>query len=198
MNKTLKNVIIGVISCIAIVLLCNFSYNLNNKKESKVSATPFTDMNKITDKKMVYLSDIPYIKELSSVGWGNITLDQNLEAKYNNGLIALIVNGQQKIFLKGISAHATSTMVYDITGLNFDHFSTYYGIDASRGTNGNGVKFAIYTSTDGANWELHTPVSPGVKKGNSEAEFIDIDIKGKNYIKLYCHNNGNDTADHCV
>jgi len=40
MNKTLKNVIIGVISCIAIVLLCNFSYNLNNKKESKKCNIP--------------------------------------------------------------------------------------------------------------------------------------------------------------
>ncbi len=151
-----------------------------------------------TNNDRCYLSDIPYDVSQSNVGWGSITLDQNLETAYNQGLITLIVDGQQKKFLKGVSAHATSTLIYNITGLGYDYFSTYYGVDASRGTNGNGVKFAIYTSADGENWDLHTLVSPPVKKGNSEAEFITVDIRGKNYIKLYAHNNGNATADHAV
>ncbi len=151
-----------------------------------------------TSEEFCYLSDIAYIKDQSSVGWGSITLDQNLETKYNKGLITLIVNGEQEKFLKGISAHATSTLVYDISDLDYDYFSTYYGVDASRGTNGNGVKFSIYTSVDGENWDLETSATPPVKKGNSEAEFIEIDIRGKNYIKLYAHNNGNQDSDHAV
>ena len=149
-------------------------------------------------KQYCYLSDIPYIANQSSVGWGSITLDQNLDSKYNEGLITLIVNGQQKKFLKGVSAHATSTLVYDITGLDYDYFSTYYGIDASRGNAGNGVQFNIFTSVDGENWDLHTLVSPPIKKGNTEAEFIKIDIRGKNYIKLNCINRGNSDGDHSV
>ena len=39
-----------------------------------------------------YLSDIPYEPE-SNVEWGSITLDSNLETKYNNGLITLLVGG---------------------------------------------------------------------------------------------------------
>ena len=145
-----------------------------------------------------YLSDIPYNKEQSSVGWGNITLDQNLDTKYNQGLITLIVNGTPKKFLKGVSAHATSTLIYDISDLDYDYFSTYYGVDSSRGSTGNGVKFSISTSVDGEDWELHTLASPPIKKGNSEAEFIQINIKDKNYIKLYCFNNGNADGDHSV
>ncbi len=149
-------------------------------------------------KDYVYLSDIPYVKNQTSVGWGSLTLDKNLETKYNNGLISLIVNGKQELFLKGISAHATSTVVYDISEYDYDYFSTYYGVDANRGNNGNGVKFSIYTSVDGENWELQTSSKPPVKKGTSEAEFIKLDIRGKNFIKLYAHNNGNDSSDHAV
>lgn len=150
--------------------------------------------------KFCYLSDVAYDAEQSSVGWGSITLDKNLDSSKNKGLITLIVDDDntQKSFFKGISAHATSTLVYDISDLGYDYFSTYYGVDASRGNNGNGVKFSIYTSTDGENWDLHTLVSPPIKKGNTKAEFITIDIRGKKYLKLYAHNNGNNDSDHAV
>ena len=144
----------------------------------------FTEEVQATEKQYEYLSDIKYVTNQSSVGWGSITLDKNLESQYNNGLITLIVDGQQKQFLKGISAHATSTLVYDITDYDYDFLTTYIGVDASRGTNGNGVKFAIYTSIDGENWDLKTPVSPQVMKGNSNAEFLKIDIKDANYLRL--------------
>ena len=88
--------------------------------------------------------------------------------------------------------------MYDITDYDYDFFTTYIGVDASRGTNGNGVKFLIYTSVDGENWDLKTPASPQVMKGNSNAQFLKIDIKDANYLKLYAHNNGNATADHAV
>jgi len=145
-----------------------------------------------------YLSDIPYIKDQSSVGWGNITLDANLDASKNNGLIALIVNNQPKLFLKGITAHATSTVIYDVSEYDYDYFSTYYGVDAGRGTLSDGVKFAIYTSVDGQNWDLETPVSPPIKTGTSEAEHVNINIKDKKYIKLYCRQHGSAGSDHCT
>lgn len=128
--------------------------------------------------KFCYVSDIPYRSD-SSVGWGKITLDANLESSVNNGMIALMVDGEKKQFFKGISAHATSTLIYDITKYNYDYFTSYIGVDAGRGSNGNGVKFAIYTSVDGENWNLKTPVSPQVMKGNTNAQFVTIDIKDK-------------------
>ncbi len=190
-NKPITLSLIGVLLIITSILIACNSNNFKSSFSNVISNLP-------EEKEFVYLSDIPYIKEQSSVGWGNITLDANLEARYNNGLIALTVNGENKLFLKGVSAHATSTLVYDITDLNYDYFTTYYGVDASRGANGNGVKFSIYTSVDGIEWTLHTPVSPPVKKGNSEAENITIDIKGQNFIKLYANNNGNESSDHAV
>ncbi|MCI8362712.1 MAG: hypothetical protein HFJ41_06310 [Clostridia bacterium] len=179
----LKIIIFIVVLTLSLLILTNDSKaNSEERKESK----------------FCYLSDIPYIAEQSRVGWGSITLDQNLETQYNDGLIALQIDNQVKFFIKGVSAHATSTLVYDISSYNYDYFTTYFGVDASRQNNGNGVKFAIYTSKDGQNWDLHTPVSPPVMKGNTNANFIKIDIKEAKYLKLYCHNNGNATADHAV
>lgn len=188
-KKKESGFLLKICICFALLIIASLLPKYSNESFATVQ-----DSNE----EFCYLSDIEYIKEQSSVGWGSITLDRNLETKYNKGLIALIINGEQKTFMKGVSAHAISTLVYDVSELGYDYFSTYYGVDASRGTNGNGVKFAIYTSTDGENWDLHTLVSPPVKKGDSEAEFITVDIRGKKYIKLYAHNNGNATADHAV
>ncbi len=154
--------------------------------------------NNASDDMCIYLSDIEYDKKQSSVEWGSITIDSNLETQYNNGLISLMVDGKKTTFLKGISAHANSTLIYDISDYNYDFFSTYIGVDESRKTNGNGVKFSIYTSVDGNTWDLKTEENPPVLKGNDNALFKNIDIRGAKYLKLYCNNNGNNTSDHSV
>ncbi len=143
-----------------------------------------------------YLSDIEYDKAQSSVQWGSITLDSNLETQYNNGLITLNIDGTKTYFLKGVSAHATSTMIYDISGYNYDYFSSYIGVDESRGKNGNGVVFSIYTKTGEEDWVLKQKST--VLKGDSNAMPITVDIKGADYLKLYCDNNGNNASDHAV
>ena len=146
----------------------------------------------------LYLSDTPYMKEQSSVGYGEVVLDGNINTSYNNGLITLNIDGVKTSFIKGVLAHATSTMVYDISNYHYDYFTSYIGVDQSVGTNGNGVKFAIYTSVDGENWDLKTDVKPPVFTGTSDAQFVKIDIKNAKYLKLYCHNNGNRDSDHAV
>ena len=37
-----------------------------------------------------------------------------------------------------------------------------------------------------------------INKGTSDAQFVKIDIRGAKYLKLYCHNNGNQGSDHAV
>ncbi len=194
--KNYKEKITLTTMCTLIIIILLF-ITLYSKSNNNISFGSVS-VSSPKQKDFVYLSDIPYDKNNSSVGWGQVTLDKNLDTKYNKGLITLIIDGKPKSFLKGIAAHATSTVVYDINGLGYDYFSTYYGVDASRGSTGNGVKFSIYTSTDGVNWDLETLVSPPVKKGNTEAEFIKINVSNKNYIKLYANSNGNLDGDHAV
>ena len=145
-----------------------------------------------------YLSDIDYIKDKTSVGWGNIKLDENYESNINNGLITVNIDGVKTSFMKGVLAHAPSTVVYDISSYSYDYFTAHLGVDASKGDNGDGVKFSIYTSKDGENWDLKTDEKPPILKGTSDSIFVKINIKNVKYLKLCASSNKNNTADHAV
>ena len=189
-EKKLRNSIavsICVISFVLLIMLISSYINLNLE--------PVISNPTVKNKEFIYLSDIPYVKDQSNVGWGTITIDENVE---KNDLISLIVNGERKYFLKGIGAHATSNVVFDISDYNYDYFSTYYGVDAGRGTASDGVKIHVYTSVDGVNWDLENESSPPVSTGTTEARHIEVDIRGKKYIKLFCRQHGSAGSDHCV
>lgn len=200
-NKKSKNkFLFKIIICFALLLMIFFTIQ-ENLGSSVVLANDevkeVLEKEKNNKEKFIYLSDIPYIEEQSSVGWGNITLDGNLDKNYNNGWIALKVNGKIQYFPKGISAHANSTLVYDISDYNYDYLTAYLGIDASRGSNGNGVKFAVATSVDGKTWTSIIRTTDTLK-GDTEALFIKVDVKEANYIKLYANSLGSNAADHSV
>jgi len=205
MNKQKMNILKNhktaarILSVVGIFLILAGSLMTpKTKEEAQVNDVPAYVFMSYNTEKFRYLSDTPYIKDQSYVGYASIYLDRNIEPKFNNGMITLNVDGKQTSFIKGVSAHATSNLVYDLSDYNYDYFTSYIGVDASMGNNGNGVKFAIYTSTDGENWDLQTAVKPPVMKGTSEAMDVKIDIHNAKYLKLYCNSNGNKGSDHCV
>ena len=94
----------------------------------------------------VYLSDIPY--HSAGIGYGKLHLDGNM----NDQQSSLIVDGSRLYFDKSITAHASSTLVYSLTGYEqYRYFTSQIGIDASQGSKGNAI-FHIYTSADGSEW----------------------------------------------
>lgn len=147
-----------------------------------------------SNNQVIYLSDIQY--KSAKVGWGSITLDKT----NSDTPITLILNGTQAIFKKGIFAHATSEIIYDLTPYNneYAYFSTYYGVNTSSGNRGNGVKFFVQTSVDGKTWNTETELSPAALMSSNNAGFVKIDIRNVNYLKLWAHDNGSNGNDHSV
>lgn len=143
---------------------------------------------------MVYLSDIPYISENTNVGWGSLTLDKNLDG----GRISLIVNGKRKYFLKGITAHANANLEYDISAYDYDFFTARLGVDAGRGTLGDGVRFEVSTSLDGETWTSEKINNWAIFKGDSESYFLKVPIKGVKKIKIAVNQFRNNASDHSV
>lgn len=142
----------------------------------------------------MFLSDLGYIENMSNTAWGNIKKDKNTDG----GKIALNVEGEVLQFNKGIGAHATSNVVFDVSKYSqiYSRFTTYAGIDRSQWDKGDGIKVAIFTSNDGKQW---TEVAKtNVLKGNKNAAFIDVNIKGAKYLKLYADKNGDNGNDHAV
>lgn len=146
-------------------------------------------------KDVVYLSDIPYVS--ARVGWGAVTLDKN---GVNNGGLVLNVNGSAVTFKKGIFAHATSSVDYDVSEYHSDYpyFMTYYGLNTSNDNNGNGVKFYVYVSNDRKTWELKTDANPVAIKSGNGAYQIKVDVRDYKYIRLHANDNGNNGSDHAV
>ena len=144
----------------------------------------------------IYLSDIDYIASQSRPGWGEILKDQA-----NGGTkISVKIENIFYPFDKGMWAHATSTLVYDISAYkdDYDYFTTYMGLNQTAASSSNGVKFYIYTSTDGKTWNLKTEQNPEVVKPGANAQYVKIDIKDANYLKLVADANGSNGNDHSV
>lgn len=143
-----------------------------------------------TANSFVYLSDIDYIS--AKIGWGVLHRDGNM----SDAKISLYVEGNRVYFDKGITAHASSTIVYNLSDYKqYNYFTSYIGVDASQGNKGN-VIFHIYTSTDGSEW-TEVYVSNELT-ASSESEFVSVDISEANYLKLYADQNGGNGNDHSV
>ncbi len=139
----------------------------------------------------VYLSDINYSS--AKVGWGKLHLNQT----DSGAAFSVKIEGGVYSFSKGIWAHATSEIVYDLTNYkDYDYFTTYMGVNTTSGNNGNGVKFYIFTSVDGKQWNLEKESS--VIKSANDAVFARIDIRNAKFLKLIANDNGSNGNDHAV
>lgn len=140
----------------------------------------------------LYLSDIAYDAS-SAAPYGGIKVNKNV----NGDLIALLVNGEKVTFQKGLGAHATSNIIYDVEAYTQEYpiLDTYMGVDACQSGKGE-VKFTIYGSNDKSKWDvLYAPDS--VTSGN-EAIHAHIDVSAYKYIKLHANQWGVDYNDHAV
>ncbi|MCI8309162.1 MAG: hypothetical protein HFJ45_02900, partial [Clostridia bacterium] len=168
-------------------------YNLHTYNSSKDVNQKLTFPDSFDEDKVVFLSDIPYSK--GQTAWGSIALDKTQD----NKAFTMLLNGSTTVIKKGIWAHATSTLEYDISNYkDYAYFETYYGINTTSGNKGNGVKFYIYTSEDGTNWTLRTDENPTAIKSSNNAVAVKIDIRNANYIRLYANDNGSNASDHVV
>lgn len=190
MKKEIKRNIIKIFTIILLIIF--FFVNSSNivLALAENSNNSITNSEEIEEKQFCYLSDIPY--QTGQTAWGKILLDK----ASNDGLISLTIEGNTATFKKGIFAHATSTLIYDIGQYDYDYFTAYLGVNTTSGNNGNGVKFYIYTSEDKVNWDLQTDENPIALKSADNAMFVKINIKGAKYLKLYAHDNGANGNDH--
>ncbi|WP_416188334.1 NPCBM/NEW2 domain-containing protein [Clostridium perfringens] len=169
------------------VLLTGFSNEVVAHAEvTKITETKQSDIDR------VYLSDLQYTK---ASAYGTIKNDTNSIGEK----IRLKVNGGYLTFNKGLFAHASSDVIYDIESQiakGFDTFVAYVGIDASQGGKGN-VKFIISTSKDNKIW---TPIqTTGALTSSSNSIKIQQKLPdGTKYLRLQADTNGPNGNDHAV
>ena len=101
-----------------------------------------------------YLSDLDYITEnnWSYNGWAGHEIQK--DKNQDGGILSLIVNGEKRLFAKGLGVHAKGQVTFDISeySTKFPRFTAGLGVDAARGTNGS-IWFRIAASRDGKTWD---------------------------------------------
>ncbi len=157
----------------------------------KVSALPTTySAETRATGKLIYLSDIPHMSK-STTKYGTILND----ITSSNTKITVKIGGTATSFDKGIWAHATSDVYYDLRNFQeYDYFSAYLGLNTTS-NGGNGVTFVISTSNDGQNW---TEKYRAEALPNQNAVECRIPIEGNRYLRLYANDNGANGKDHSV
>lgn len=182
-NKKKDNrFLLKIIICLALLFIVFLFNNASSISFAKEEA------------EFCYLSDIPYVAEQSSVGWREVTLDKTPD----NTALSVKVEGANYTFEKGIFAHATSTVVYDLTDYaEYDYFTAYLGLNTTS-TRGDGVTFDVFTSSDGTNWEAQLEDGPIDKQPGQNATFLKIDIRNAKYLKLCADDKASNASDHSV
>ncbi|MBV6712522.1 NPCBM/NEW2 domain-containing protein [Paenibacillus chitinolyticus] len=127
-----------------------------------------------------YLSDINWFS--ATTGWGTIQKDRSVDGntlKLNN-----------KTYTKGLGTHANSEIVYKLDG-KYTSFAALVGVDSEVGSAGS-VEFKVVVDNQ-------TVFSSGVMHNNIEPKEVNVNLSGKNELKLIVTDGGdginNDHAD---
>lgn len=190
-NKTIS-FLLASITAVSMILNPHASNSKKVLADELNNAYSTTSVEK--NKDYLYLSELEYDTSKSNTAYKSITKDTNT----NGSKIKLVVDGEIVQFEKGMGAHATSTLIYDLSNYSSEYtrFVSYLGLDNSMKGSGNGAKFTISTSTDGVTWtDVHVT---DVLTADKEAAYVNIDISNARYLKLYAHDNGNNARDHAV
>lgn len=130
-----------------------------------------------------YLSD--ETPTFASNGFGTFEKDRSNGHQLPNDGNTITLNG--KTYTKGIGVHAGSELRYALGG-QYTRFTADVGIDDETGSNGNAI-FQVWA--DGIKL-----FDSGAMTGNSATQHVDVNITGRNELRLLLLANGSNTWDH--
>lgn len=157
------------------------TYSVADRDGNETSlSVPFTVVSSF-----VYASDVE--EQSAKVGYGQLRKDRNIQG----GAIKLVKDGVQVPFSKGLGAHASSEIVYDLTDSGFTWFESYVGIDQSMKNSPAKAKFQIYL--DG-----RLRYDSGAMQGGTSMGYAAVDLAGAKELRLVTDSMGANSSDHTV
>lgn len=125
-----------------------------------------------------YLSDIDWFS--ATIGWGTVQKDRSVDGN------TLKLN--DKTYTKGLGTHANSEIVYKLNG-QYTSFAALVGVDSEVGSVGT-VEFQVVVDNQ-------VVFSSGVMNKNTEAKEVNVNLSGKNELKLIVTDGGDGiNSDH--
>lgn len=154
------------------------------------------DGNEVTKSRtiaVVNMEDYTYLTEYDWKSTQNSYATPKKDiATSNNALRLTNEDGNEVSFERGIGAHATSTITYDLSDKDYAFFSSYVGVDRQMfGTVGS-VSFEIYVDGE-------KKFDSGVMTSRDAMKYVEVDINDAKELKLVVTDGGNGIgSDHAT
>lgn len=100
--------------------------------------------------------------------------------------------GNEVSFERGIGAHATSSIIYDLTDKDYAYFSSYVGVDREKFNSVGSVSFEVYVDGE-------KKFDSGLMTAKEPMKYVEVDINGAKELKLVVTDGGDGIgSDHAT
>lgn len=155
-----------------------------------------SDGNTTTQTRTVAVVDMNDYTYLTEYDWKSTNNSYTAPKKNigisGNALRLTDENGNEVSYEKGIGAHSTSTIVYDLSDKDYAYFSSYVGVDRQMyGTVGS-ISFEVWVDGE-------KKFDSGLMNSRDTQQYVEVDINGAKELKLVVTDGGNGNgSDHGV
>ncbi|WP_442970877.1 NPCBM/NEW2 domain-containing protein [Romboutsia sp. 1001713B170207_170306_H8] len=147
-----------------------------------------SDGNKVSKTRTIAVVNMDDNKYLTDYEWNstqNSYKSPNKDKSISGNTIKLTdENNQEVVYERGIGAHSTSTIIYDLSDKDYAYFTSYVGVDrAMFGTVGC-VSFEVYVDGE-------KKFDSGVMNSREPQKYVEVDINDAKELKLVVTDGGN-------
>ena len=153
-----------------------------------------SDGNKVVKTRTIAVVDMNDYSYLTDYDWNaaqyNYTVPKKDISISGNTLRLTDENGEEVSFERGVEAHSTSTITYDLTDKDYVYFSSYVGVDRGMYNTVGSVSFEVYIDGE-------KKFDSGLMTSKEPMKYLEVDINGAKELKLVVTDGGNGNgSDH--
>ncbi|MFR9290749.1 MAG: NPCBM/NEW2 domain-containing protein, partial [Clostridium paraputrificum] len=153
-----------------------------------------SDGNKVVKTRTIAVVDMNDYSYLTDYDWNaaqyNYTVPKKDISISGNTLRLTDENGEEVSFERGVGAHSTSTITYDLTDKDYVYFSSYVGVDRGMYNTVGSVSFEVYIDGE-------KKFDSGLMTSKEPMKYLEVDINGAKELKLVVTDGGNGNgSDH--
>ncbi|MBM6838349.1 NPCBM/NEW2 domain-containing protein, partial [Clostridium saudiense] len=155
-----------------------------------------SDGNEVIKTRTVAVVNMNDYKYLTEYDWSSTKNSYAAPKKdistSDNALRLTDGDGNVVSFERGIGAHATSTIIYDLTDKDYAYFSSYVGVDRQMFGSVGSVIFEVYVDGE-------KKFDSGLMTSKDPMKYLEVDINDAKELKLVVTDGGNGIgSDHAT